>query len=152
MKHIIVVFLAIGSAGCDNLRGILGQLSIGPSTITLELVNETDLPVDPAVFVSDLSDVIIEGLTDFVLTLDGNEQNFGDLVPGETVTRVYDCDDFKAVQASDAELITGIGISPDDDSALFVDEEDFRCGDTLRITYSGSITNFDARIRVISQF
>lgn len=122
-----------------------------PSTITLRLVNDTAFPVSPEVFVGDVvGDLFISALTEEVLTLDANRQSFGDLVPGEELTRSYDCDDFKAVMAKDAELNTGIGISPDADSDLFVVDEHFDCGDTVTIRYSGGLAGFDASISALA--
>lgn len=136
-------------AGCGNLSGVLGRLGGTPSTITLRLVNETAFAVAPGVFVGDVAgNLLIPALTEEVLTLEINAQSFGDLSPGEEVTRAYDCDTFKAVMAKDAELNTGIGISPDADSDVFVVDEQFNCGDTVTIRYSGGLTRFEASISV----
>ena len=134
-------------AGCGNLSEVLSRLGADPSTITLRLVNETTFAVDPGVFVGELvGDLLIGALTEEVLTLDANAQNFADLGAGQEVTRNYDCDDFQAVMAKDAELNTGIGVSPDADSDLFVVEENFQCGDTVTIRYTGGLTGFQATI------
>lgn len=134
-------------AGCGNLSGILSGLGGSPNSVTLRLVNETAFPVDPGVFVGDVvGDLLIGALTEEVLTLDANRQSFSDLNPGEEVSRSYNCDDFKAVMAKNAELNTGIGISPDADSDLFVAGDDFDCGDTVTIRYTGGLAGFDASI------
>ena len=77
-----------------------------------------------------------------------NEQRFGEIFAGEVFEIDYDCDDFKAVMAEDAELLADSGVEPEDSTSLLVDDEDFECGDTVVITYSGDILDFDARISV----
>lgn len=146
MKRMILSLLVLVGFGCDNFSIIVDGVNLNPSTVTLVLVNETEFPVTPSVFVSDLGDLIFDALTETVLTASENEQNFGDLDPQETVRRSYDCDDFEAVMAEDAEIRIAPGNSPEDSTQMFVEDRDFECGDTVTITYSGGQTDFNARI------
>lgn len=139
--------IVVGLWGCGNFSNVIGALGLNPTSITLRLVNETSFRVEPSVFVSAaVGDLFFEGLTEGALALDINRQGFSDLDSGQIVSQPYDCDDIKAVMAKDAELITGIGISPDEDSAVFIEDDDFECGDTITIRYSGGLANFDVTI------
>lgn len=160
----LLVLAAVGAAGCGGITITIDPdfvptfdpdsvFSIDPGFVpfpvmTLVLVNETEFPVNPSVFVSDIDHFIIEGLTESLLTVSENEQRFGEIFAGEVLEFEYDCDDFKAVKAEDAELLAGFGIEPEDSTGLLVDDEDFDCGDTVVITYSGGVLGFDARISV----
>ncbi len=147
MRRILLGLAVIAGTGCDNLSFIVDGVTFNPQTVTLLLVNQTEFPVKPSVFVSDLNDIIFEGLTESFLTTSDNEQDFPNVDPGATVSYIYDCDDFKAVMAQEAELLVAPGISPENDTHIFIDDTDFDCGDTVTITFSGDAASFDARIR-----
>lgn len=140
--------VVIGLGGCSTLNTLIDSGLLTPRSVTLRLVNETEFAVQPSVFVSNLDNFIIEGLTESLLTLGTNAQNFADLPPGEVRTRDFACDDFKAVIDQDATLKTGMGNEPNDSTRILIDGTDFNCGDTVVITYSGGLLNFDARISV----
>lgn len=146
MNRTMWIALLFVLPACDSVSITLDLGRLQPNVVTLRLVNNADLPVDPGVYISDLENVIIPGITESLLTLDGNLQNFPLLAAGGVEEYVYDCDDFKAVTVEDAELVTGIPISPDDSTSILIDGDDFECGDTVQITYSGNLLGFDARI------
>ncbi len=150
MKRAMMGLMVLGCASCGNLSGVLNGLGLSPNSVTLRLVNETTSRVKPSVYVSKAGDLFFDRLTEELLTLQINLQDFGDLDPGEVASRSYDCNDIEAVMAKDAELKTGLGISPNDDSNIFIDGEDFRCGDTVTITYSGGIGSFRVNIAASS--
>ncbi len=147
MKRIVSAAALVSlAAGCGNLSAVLDLLGFSPNEVTLRLINETSSTVEPNVYVSAFEGIGIDAVTEELLALDINLESFEDLEPGQTVTRRYDCDDFAAVMASDAELKTGLGLSPDADTEVFVVEEDFQCGDTITIRYLGSAFGFNASI------
>jgi hypothetical protein len=151
MSHSKVVCLVavVAMSGCGRVPGVLSALGVRPKTITLRLINETAFAVDPGIYVSSvdvIGDLIFDGITESLLTVGINRQDFGDLQPGEIVTRTYDCDQFDVVMAKNAEIRTGVGFSPGDDSDLFIDGEDFGCGDTVTVRYVGGVTGFRAGI------
>jgi hypothetical protein len=138
-------------AGCDALNGLNITIDLGdgslfiPRVVTLRVVNDAEFPVDTNVFVSE-DDEFIFGLDETLLTLDTNLQNFGRLPAGETLDRAYDCDRIGSVMAADAELRTGMGISPNADTRIFLQGDDFVCGDTITIRFTGTIGSFGATI------
>lgn len=135
-------------AGCGNANAVLGALGIRSDEITLTLVNDTQFDVEPSVYISAvrIEDAGFEELGEGLVSLGVNRQPFSDMPPGANVTQTYQCDDFRAVMANNAELQTGLGISPDGDSDVFLRGEDFECGDEITIRYSGGIGGFQARI------
>ena len=155
MKRKSIVITAVlvtgGSAfgfviGCGNLSGVLGALGLTPNSVTLRVINETAFDVEPNVYVSVFEGLIIDAVTEELLKLDVNDQGFGPLEPGSSVSRTYDCDDIGAVMAADAELKTGLGFSPEDDTDVFVMDDDFDCGDIVVIRFTGSANSFTAGI------
>ncbi len=135
-------------AGCGNTSGVLNALGVIPKEVTLKLVNETQFEVKPSVYVSAvrIEDLGFTNLGENLVGIGINRQFLPNIQPGSTLDRRYDCDLFRAVMAKDAELITGIGFSPDDDTIVLFDGDDFECGDTVIIRYSGGLGSFDARI------
>jgi len=150
MKRAMIGLMVLVCAGCGSLSGVLGVLGLSPRKVTLRLVNNTATRVQPNVYVSPSGDLLLDRVTEELLTLRINLQSFSDLGPGEAATRSYDCDGIKAVMAKNAELKIGLGLSPKEDSAIFTDGRDFRCGDTVTITYSGGVGTFRARISTSS--
>lgn len=143
--EVVLLSAALSAGGCGNLGGVLDALGISSDTVTLKLVNETAFRVEPEVFVTD-TDLGLDLITEELVTLGINRLDVDDLSPGDSVTRTFDCDEIEAVMASDAELKTGLGISPDADSDLFVQGEQFECGDTVTVRYTGGVGDFSARI------
>ena len=147
MKRMVgALALVVLAAGCGNLSAVLSIFGFSPNEVTLRLVNETAFRVEPNVYVSVIEGFGFDALTEELLALDINLEDFGELGPGAELTRTYDCDDIGAVMASDAELKTGLGLSPDADTDVFVIEEDFECGDTITIRYTGGMIGFSASI------
>lgn len=147
MKRMVgALALVTLAAGCGNLSAVLNIFGFSPNEVTLRLVNETAFRVKPNVFVSGIEGFGFDALTEELLALDINLEDFDELEPGQVVTRTYDCDDIGAVMASDAELKTGLGLSPEADTEVFVAEEDFECGDTITIRYAGGAFGFSASI------
>ena len=147
MKRELLALIIVVPAGCGNLSGVLDTLGLSATNVTLRLVNETAFRVEPNVFVSGaVGDLFFDELTEELLTLQINRQDFGELSAGEVITRRFDCNTIEAVMASDAELKTGIGLSPDDDTAVFTQGDDFDCGDTITILFTGSLGSFNAQI------
>lgn len=157
MRKLLALVPALFVIGCGNV-GLLTNLLGRPSNqVTLRLVNETAFNVKPEVFVSPIGgfggDDVLGGLLDSVteelLAIGINREDFDELRPGQSVTRTFDCNDIEAVMASDAELKSGLGISPEDSTEVFLMDRDFVCGETVIITYSGGLSGFSARIAAV---
>lgn len=143
MKRALLVISICLTTGCGNFGLVLDALQLSPTKVTVRLINETAFEVNPAVFVTPVGDLLIDALTEAVVTANINEQTvFGTLAPGEDISRDYDCDDIQAFMVKDAELQSGIGISPEADSDLFLVDEDFECGDVITVRYTGGLTGF----------
>ncbi len=145
VRILVSISLVVFGVGCGNLAGVVGvvgALGLGSDKITLRLVNNTTDAVEPSVFVSSvIGDLLIDALTEEVVTLSINRQDFSDLAVGEARTVRYDCDDFKAMMVDNAELKSAL-VQPDADSDLLIEDRDFDCGDFITIRYSGGVTSF----------
>ncbi len=150
--ELAVAMLAGNVVGCGNTGSILDILGISSNTVTVRLENDTPFLVEPNVYVSSVASSVslFDEITEEIVTIGINKQNFDDLGSGGVTSRRYDCDEIKAIMASDAEMKTGVGLSPDADSALFIEGDDFRCGDTITIRYAGSLGSFNASISAAS--
>ena len=155
----IAMILAAGFSlmtllGCGNTALLTNLLGGASNSVTVRLVNETAFTVKPEVFVSSIEGLggsdflggLLDSINEQLLAIGINRQNFDNLSPGQTVDRTYNCNDIAAVMASNAELKSGLGISPEDSTRVFQMDRDFRCGDTVIITYSGGLNGFSARI------
>ena len=148
MKRLICISLVAAAMGCDNLPALLNAARIGSDEITLRLINDAAGTVEPSVFVDGLvGDLLIDQLTEGVVTLSTNNQDFADLAAGEVRTVTYDCDDFKAFKVENAELRSAL-INADADSELLVEDDDFECGDVITIRYGGGVTGLSVSISV----
>jgi len=146
MKRISFAVALVFAAGCGNLSGILSILGLSPTSVTVRVFNQAGFDVEPNIYVSSVDGLVFDAVTEEFLKLDGNKQDFPRLAPGELASETYDCDDIGAVMAADAELKTGLGFSPDEDTEVFVMDEDFECGQTITIIFTGGATDFDASI------
>ena len=97
MKRMVgALALVMLAAGCGNLSAVLNIFGFSPNEVTLRLVNETAFRVDPNVYVSAIEGFGFDALTEELLALDINLEDFGELGPGAELTRTYDCDDIGA--------------------------------------------------------
>ncbi len=122
--HAFIVAAAVAtlSSGC----GILS-----PSSVTVNLVNNGDFPVEVQIFVHDDQNVF-----QFLIEEVGEELNLT-IPAGSTVTFTRDCDDLQAVMIADADLLViGNLLSPEADTDVLRDGSDFSCGDTLTFTFT----------------
>lgn len=119
---IIAAAVATLSSGC----GILS-----PSSVTVNLVNNGDFPVEVQIFVHDDQNVF-----QFLIEEVGEELNFS-IPAGSMVSFTRDCDDLQAVMIADADLLViGTLLSPEADTDVLRDGSDFGCGDTLTFTFT----------------
>jgi hypothetical protein len=136
VSAVVAVMVLIG-AGCDAINFVFG-----PVLVTVELVNNSDFPVEVRLFYDDEDDI-----PDFLLT-ETNERNFN-LDPGETEQFTRSCDDLRAIMIDKAELQV-IGVSPDADTGVLRDGDDFECGDTIVFTFDHGplLIDFDIDVDV----
>ena len=130
-----IAALACLIAGCDVIPFLLL-----PSTVTVELVNDSTIaPVTVRLFYHDDEDVFEVILVQSLLTTEREET----ILPGETVSFTRDCDDLRAIIIERAELQV-FGFSPEVDTGVLRQGEDFFCGSTIvfRFTHSSLIFDF----------
>lgn len=130
-----IAALACLIAGCDVIPFLLL-----PSTVTVELVNDSlTAPVTVRLFYHDDEDVFEVILVQSLLTTEREET----ILPGETVSFTRDCDDLRAIIIERAELQV-FGFSPEVDTGVLRQGEDFFCGSTIvfRFTHSSLIFDF----------
>lgn len=130
-----IAALACLIAGCDVIPFLLL-----PSPVTVELVNDSlTAPVTVRLFYHDDEDVFEVILVQSLLTTEREET----ILPGETVSFTRDCDDLRAIIIERAELQV-FGFSPEVDTGVLRQGEDFFCGSTIvfRFTHSSLIFDF----------
>jgi len=131
-----------GLAGCNLVFDLLL-----PQTVRVELVNTGDFPIDYEIRISDQQDI-----PEFLLT-DAGDEIEGTIEAGATQSIVRDCDDLQALILVDADLRVAIGVSPDADTGVLRDGDEFGCGDqiTLTFTHSDVLLDFDVSVSITPQ-
>jgi len=112
------------AGGCDAVSSLIGATSV-----TVELVNNGDYPVDATMFYYDDQDVIEELLTEI-----GDEVKRS-VAAGETTSFSRDCDKFQAFMLEDADLRVLGDLGPEASTDVFRDGDEFNCGDTIVLTF-----------------
>ena len=137
-RFVATTILSLAAAtvvvGCDALLGILG-----PTSVTVLLVNTGDFDVSVELYISDEQDV-----PSFLITERGDRLDF--LVPaGDTVSFAQSCDDMQVIVIEDADLLVLGGAGPEANSDVLRDHDDFSCGDVITFTFahSDAILDFD---------
>lgn len=119
----------IAAAAIATLISGCGLLS--PSSVTVNLVNNGNFPVEVQIFVHDDQNVF-----QFLIEEVGEELKLS-IPAGSTVSFTRDCDDLQAIMIADADLlVVGNLISPEADTDVLRDGSDFSCGDTLTFTFT----------------
>jgi len=129
-------------SGCDALSGLLGVLA--PNQVTVQLVNHGDFAVEGELFYDNEDDTI-----EVILEETGTRRQFAIPAGGEFTFSV-NCDDFRAVILSDADLQVIGGVGPEANSDILRDGRDFECGDRIVFTFdhSEAILDFDVTTNV----
>lgn len=101
-----------------------------PTSTTIELVNDTDFPVEIEMYLGESQETGEALLRSF-----GEEIN-QTIAAGETVTLTRDCDQLQAFFIDNAEVSIIGEIGPTEDTRIYRDGSDFGCGDTIRVRFS----------------
>ena len=117
---------------CDAIDDI-----IGPTMVTVRLVNTGDFAVEVELYYDD------EQLTPEVLLTEIGERLEFTVPAGETTTFARSCDDLQALIIEDADLNVLVGLGPETDTGVLRDGDDFNCGSTITFTFSHSAAIFD---------
>ncbi|MCH7701009.1 MAG: hypothetical protein IID37_04910 [Planctomycetes bacterium] len=130
-----VILSAVALPGCDVID------ALGPTKVTVALVNDGDFPVEVRIFIDDDQNVL-ETLIDDV----GVQREFT-LAAGESIQFDEDCDDLQAIIIDEADLqLGGIDVGPNANTKVYRDGSDFGCGDVLTFTFSHAPVPIDLDI------
>lgn len=143
---LLIACIPLLTASCDALNSLLPFFGNG---VLVEFVNDTDYTVVPDLRISDsknfFEDLFDEGdrVTNF---------GFGGAIrPNARATVQLVCDgDLEQIALLDADFEDGSGIKVGDidDSTRLRRDNDFDCGDIVRIRFTGNIFNFDSEVDV----
>jgi len=143
------ILVGVSGASCLDFIGFSG-LDLGFSTVDIELVNMTDYPVDPGLYVD--PDEL------FFATSVFTEENYVPVEPplasGEIVTLTFDCDDIGTAGTDYAWLLVSSLESVESDNAPTVrEEDDFECGDVISFIFIDEVGgDFFTRVEVNGRF
>lgn len=132
-------------AACSGIG--FGSIFNEFTTITVELRNETTLPVDPGIRYTDQDDDFDAFIANLFDT--GDRLPTGNLAPGAVQYYDFDCDQLGLIYSDDAEQIRFIGEDYEaDDSGLLQRGEDYDCGDLISFVFIGLGEDFEVRVSV----
>lgn len=143
-----ILFVAIAvlpTLSCDSLGGFLTLLG---RNVTVIIENDTSYTAEPEIWTSDsrnlIEDIFSESdqITDF-----GDD---GEVRPRSTATIYLTCDDDLELVAFRGVVFreSGLRIGSIDTETRLRRDNDFDCGDTIRIRLSGTLFDFDVDIDV----
>lgn len=124
MACLILVSLIGGCEGFD-LGGLLGS-----SRVTVELVNNGNLPVEVEIYIAD------EQLIPEALLTSAGDQIEITVDPDSTERFSRDCDELQALIIEEARVMIAGLPGPSDDTEVLRDGDDFGCGDTITFTFN----------------
>lgn len=122
--------LLVGVSGQDCVPG---GLPLPTTDVTVELVNVTDLPVDPGIYADPRIGVVT---SDELIT----DENFvlidPPIQPLETVTLTFACEDIGTIVSDYAfQILNDTEIVISEDRPILIYDEDFVCGDVIRFIF-----------------
>jgi hypothetical protein len=125
------LLVGIFLVGCDSLSGILDLFL--PTTTSVRLVNNTGFTVEGTLYYSDQQDMPEAILTNDLLA---TELDFTLLAGANRVILTESCEDLQAIIIDDAEMLLFPGISPDADTGVLRDGDEFNCGNEIVFTFT----------------
>ena len=123
MACMTLVSLIGGCEGFD-LGGLLGS-----SRVTVELVNNGNLPVEVEIYIAD------EQLIPEALLTSVGERIQITVDPDSTERLSRDCDELQALIIEEARVMIAGLPGPSEDTEVLRDGDDFGCGDTVTFTF-----------------
>ena len=134
----VAVLALVVSGGCPEAA----QLIPGFDTVRVELINDTNLPVDANIRYDDDS-----GFWASLVPADSLEA--GLLEPGETASFRFDCDELGLVYSAEAEQVLSFyDVYVADATDILEREEDYDCGDVIRFRFVGDTYDFGVIVSV----
>jgi hypothetical protein len=127
------------AGGCDGL-GLSGILQ----SLTVELVNETDYPVDPGLYADDDDRTFFE----FNIRTDENFVDVG-IVPAHSTVRVpLSCDEAGTMMTYAARQIRSGSDRFSDNDPIVYEDGDFDCHDVISFVFRDSAFDFWTEVEV----
>lgn len=128
----------LAGSGCDTGLNVLGG-----GVVTVQVVNDTEFEVDPAIVTTDDPD-------GFGLFNPGDGLATGLLAPGDVLEFTFDCDRLAAIRSDAAELLDDngdplIGAQP---TRAVERGAEFECGDVVRFRFVGDARSFGILVSV----
>jgi len=122
----------------------------GSGTVAIEMVNYTDYPIEPRLFVDPTPNITVEGQ----LIRDDNWVLVDPpLQPGELATYEFLCEDIGTMATDHAQMfISENEYVESDNGPWLVAGYDFTCGDTISLMFIDDGTVFFTRVEVNGQF
>ena len=117
------------------LTGLFAAIQGCVPQTAVELSNETDFTVEVQLFYDNDQE-----LPKDAIQLTGTELNFT-LEPGEVRRFERPCEELQAIFINDAEMLVAPGFSPETDTDVYREPDDFSCGDTMVFTFTAGPLN-----------
>lgn len=142
--------LGTGCAGITlNGQGLPDFVSddnfVSDDTVLIELVNITEFPVDPGLFVAEDEDDLLDG--DFL-----DEEKLVEIdppvQPGEIVSVEIDCDEAGAIITDALLLVSDEEEVISDNAPLLLEDLDFVCGDIVSFIFAEDQDGFFTAVEV----
>lgn len=126
----------------------VNPIPTGP--ITVVLVNQTRLDVEPNLFISATATQAADLFQDGNLVEDFTDRAFPELRPEETITLSYPCKELASIGVDGPAMIDALAIerTESNDSAFYVTGDALPCESTIRFTYYVEDGEFHVRTTV----
>ncbi|MFO0837508.1 MAG: hypothetical protein U1D55_03210 [Phycisphaerae bacterium] len=125
---------------------LLPLLTGCPNTVTVEVVNETDLPVEPNIRYSAAANDLNAILTGL---FGGTELSSGTVLAHTTRQFSFACDEIGVVFSNSArQTLIGVTVAEASDSGILQRGNEYDCGDTVEFHFLGAGSGFAVETRV----
>lgn len=134
----LITLALVAAGGCPGTDSLFSDLT----RIEVELINDTDFPVDP--------NIRFDNDSGFLAGLFPAERlGTGLLEPGELVSFLFDCDELGLIFSDEAEQdVPLLGAFVVDATRILERDEEYDCGDLIRFHFVGDAFDFDVVVSV----
>jgi len=135
---VLVVLAFVAGGGCPAGDFLLAGLS----DIEVQIINDTDFPIDPNIRFDDDSG-LLAGL------FPAERLSAGLLAPGESVSVLFDCDELGLIFSDEAEQdVPLLGVFALEATRILERDDDYDCGELIRFHFIGNAFDFDVIVSV----
>lgn len=111
--------------------------SCGTSRTIVILINATNFTVEGRLFYDQEQNLPASGVELF-----GTEVTFS-IPAGQSFQFNRNCDDLQAIFIKDADMLVGPGVSPETNTDVFREPDNFTCGRTITFTFTQNVAATD---------